>query len=219
MLRELLDSIGVQVPDVCVTSEPHGVFLTNAVLCFKDGGDQASVRPGWFEVCGRQFLRPQIELISPRVVVCLGQGAYEAVMSAYELQPYSTFRDAVDGPGVPLPGGPIAFAVYHCSQASLNMNRDREAQLKDWQRIEAVLHRSPSSVTPATLCECGCREPAQKGGFRMGHDQRLRVALEARVGGILALRDVIQAVEAYASGGSNLEELGRVVRSTFWAKK
>ena len=97
------------------------------------------------------------------------------------------------------------------------MNRNREAQFNDWQRIAAELDRPQSSAEgPAAHCECGCGERAESGGFRMGHDQKLRIALEARVGGILCLRDVIHSVEAYASGQSDLEELGRVVRSTFW---
>jgi uracil-DNA glycosylase family 4 len=219
MVRELLESVGVQVPEVCLTSSPHGVFLTNAVLCFKDGGDQAPVQTEWFQACGGSFLRPQIELINPRVVVCLGERAYAAVLSAYQLPAYASFLAAVEGPGVQLPGGPIAFAVYHPSQRSMNMNRNREAQFKDWRRIAAVLERPESSADgPAALCECGCGERAENGGFRMGHDQNLRIALEARVGGILALRAVVHAVEAYASGRSDLEELGRVVRSTFWGR-
>jgi hypothetical protein len=77
----------------------------------------------------------------------------------------------------------------------------------------------PQSKVSAGLCECGCGEEAQSGGFRTGHDQKLRIDLEARVGGILALRELIQAIEAYASGRSDLEELGRAVRGTYWEKE
>jgi hypothetical protein len=34
------------------------VFMTNAVLCLKDGGMQAKVRPEWFPNWGSRFLRP-----------------------------------------------------------------------------------------------------------------------------------------------------------------
>jgi hypothetical protein len=51
----------------------------------------------------------------------------------------------------------------------------------------------------------------------MGHDQRLRVALEARVGGLLALRDLVDAMEAYGKGAQSLEELGKAVRRAFWS--
>ncbi len=138
-LRELLDSVGVQVPDVGVPSDRHRVFLTNAVLCFKDGPDQARVRSAWFKACGSQFLRPQIELIKPRVVVGLGKQAYRAILSVYGLRAPASWLAAVEGPGVPLvTGGPIAFAVYHCSRLG-QTHRNWEAQRKDWQRLRPFL--------------------------------------------------------------------------------
>jgi DNA polymerase len=139
MLRELMGSIGVNVPDVGVTTGPSGVFLTNAVLCFKDGGCQGPVRKEWFQTCGPRFLRPLIELINPRVVICLGEWAYRTVLAAYELPVYANWRAAVEGPGVPLSGGSIAFAVYHCGGRILNTHRKREAQLQDWRRIATAL--------------------------------------------------------------------------------
>lgn len=139
MLRRLLASVGVEVPDVGIARGPSGVFLTNAVLCFKDQGCQGPVRPEWFRECGTRFLRPQIELIKPRVVVCLGERAYAAVLSAYGLPAYTSWRAAVEGPGVPLAGGSIAFAVYHCGRRILNTHRKEKAQFKDWRRVAAAL--------------------------------------------------------------------------------
>ena len=143
MLRELLCSIGIRVPDVCVTDAPFGVFLTNAILCFKDHGSQSAVRSEWFDVCGPRFLRPHIDIINPRVVVCMGQRAYGAVLSAYDLPAPKNWRATVEGPGVTLPGGSIAMAVYHCGERILNTHRNYEMQVKDWQRIAAVLNGAP----------------------------------------------------------------------------
>ena len=149
ILRELLASIGVQVPEVGVGSGPAGVFLTNAVLCFKDHGCQGPVRPEWFEACGSRFLRPQIEIVNPRVVVCLGERAYRAVLAAYELPMYRRWRAEVEGPGLTLPGGPRAVPVYHCGRRILNTDRKRDEQFRDWQRIAAVLTRpSPIGLRP-----------------------------------------------------------------------
>lgn len=139
MLRELLASIGVDVPEQDAAFGPTDVFLTNAVLCFKDQGCQGPVRPEWFRDCGRAFLKPQIELVNPRAVVCLGQQAYSAVMSAYGLVQPKSWRSAVEGPGLTLPGGPIAFAVYHCGRRILNSHRDQTQQLSDWKRIAKAL--------------------------------------------------------------------------------
>lgn len=139
MLRKLLASVGVQVPDIGMAAGPSGVFLTNAVLCFKDQGCQGPVRPEWFRECGTRFLRPQIELIEPRVVICVGERAFAAVLSAYGLPAYTSWRTAVEGPGVLLARGPVAFAVYHCGRRILNTHRNEKAQLKDWRRVAAAL--------------------------------------------------------------------------------
>lgn len=139
MLRSLLASVGVPVPDVDQSGRSSGVFLTNAVLCFKDNGCQGPVRAEWFQNCGPRFLRPQIELINPRVIICLGERAYTAMLSAYRLPKHNKWRAVVEGPGVHLAGGPIAFGVYHCGRRILNTHRDEAAQFRDWQRIARAL--------------------------------------------------------------------------------
>ena len=48
-------------------------------------------------------------------------------------------------------------------------------------------------------CECGCGERT-KATFRPGHDQRLRTNLENRMGGLLPLRTLVEAAEAFAAG-------------------
>ena len=65
------------------------------MLCLKEGGLQGSVERQWFENCGSHFLRRQIEIIAPRVVVALGQMAYEAVLRTYGFK-VGPFRKAVD---------------------------------------------------------------------------------------------------------------------------
>lgn len=144
-LRELLASIGIDVPDIGPAVSP-GVFLTNSVLCFRrDGGCQGPVRRQWFQNCGTQFLRPQIELVNPQAVVCLGERAYGSVLQAYQLPPVRNWRAAVEGPGLALGGGPTAFAVYHCGQRIMNTHRKRESQFEDWKRIGVALANAQMS--------------------------------------------------------------------------
>ncbi len=138
-LRDLLASVGVRVDTPTNQTQRVGVFFTNAILCLKQGGAQAHVRPQWFRNCGCHFLRPQIDLVHPKVVVCLGEQAYRAVLAAYDLRP-SRFRDAVGAaPPTVLPNGIAVVAVYHCSQRILNTHRDIEGQRRDWRRVAQVL--------------------------------------------------------------------------------
>lgn len=123
--------------------EDSGVFLTNAVLCLKESfgpkgggsGMQRKVQNEWFSNCGKRFLRPQIDLVNPTVVVGLGKLAYEAILKAYGIHP-EKFSESVDSmAGVKLPNGVLALPVYHCGRRSLNMNRSLSLQKSDWIKI------------------------------------------------------------------------------------
>ncbi len=59
----------------------------------------------------------------------------------------------------------------------------------------------------------GTNSQDANGDFLPGHDQRLRAALERRVGGLLALRSLVTASEDYASGKETEQALTRTVRS------
>ena len=66
-------------------------------------------------------------------------------------------------------------------------------------------------------CECGCGQETKGGDFAPGHDQKVRAALEARVGGLLNLRTLVDAAESYATGSGTTEGLTQDVRSVFSA--
>jgi hypothetical protein len=76
-------------------------------------------------------------------------------------------------------------------------------------------------VASMTQCECGygceegCGERPTHGKFMPGHDQILRIRLEDRVGGLLALRHLVKVAESYAMGKSTAEEFTMSVRQLF----
>ena len=139
-LQILLASVGYKIALPWEPQKPAGLFFTNAVLCLKPGRLTGSVKARCFRNCGVEFLKPQIELIQPKVVVTLGLLAYKAVMRAYNRRPRATMRDAVQtterlGPSTLVP-------VYHCGYYG-TLSRSLDEQQKDWQRVEAVLSPSP----------------------------------------------------------------------------
>ena len=69
-----------------------------------------------------------------------------------------------------------------------------------------------------SVCECGCKAETVAGSFLPGHDQALRTRLESRVGGLLALRELLNAVEQYATGVATMEDLGKVIRRLYATK-
>ena len=60
-------------------------------------------------------------------------------------------------------------------------------------------------------CECGCGQETI-GVFLPGHDQKLRVGLERQVGGLLALRELVDAATSYASGRTTEQVFTQEVR-------
>lgn len=83
-----------------------------------------------------------------------------------------------------------------------------------------MLRRGMTESTNGTqgLCECGCGG-AVSGDFLSGHDQKLRIALEGRVGGLLSLRDLLEILQRHAEGESTQEELGKAVRRAFRGRR
>ena len=69
------------------------------------------------------------------------------------------------------------------------------------------------------FCECGCGDPTGAGAFLPGHDQRLRTDLERRVGGLLPLRSLVEAVEALVEGELSAEQLEHRIRASMPASR
>ncbi|MEO8593832.1 MAG: uracil-DNA glycosylase family protein [Candidatus Solibacter sp.] len=140
---KLLATIGINIAAPMAGDAGGGaVFMTNAILCLKEGGMQAKVQPQWFADCGIGFLKPTIDLISPSVVVTLGERACKAMAAVYEL-PRMAFRAAVEMPeGLMLASGTRCFPMYHCGARILNTHRPMDAQLRDWQRVRRALGRA-----------------------------------------------------------------------------
>jgi uracil-DNA glycosylase len=140
-LEKLLHAAGFGISLQSYEHGGRGLFLTNAVLCLKSGGLQGAVEPAWFKNCGRMYLRPQIEIVAPRLVVSLGQRAFEAIAGAFGFRA-GPFRKAVESEeGVALSCGSQLFAVYHCGNRILNTHRKFDAQVGDWLRIRRWLNR------------------------------------------------------------------------------
>jgi uracil-DNA glycosylase len=143
-LEQLLCGIGLSVSLAEYGTAPSGLrlFLTNAVLCLKEGGMTARVEEEWFKNCGANFLRQQIEIVASRVVVALGQVAYKAVLAGFGLPAESgPFRAAVEKPGITLPNGSLLLAVYHCAPGVINRTRSFAEQQQDWQRVANALQQ------------------------------------------------------------------------------
>ena len=139
-LVELLGIAGISIGEPGSSVGRDVAFFTNGILCLKrsDGGLQGKVQPAWFENCA-PFLRRQIEIVRPTVVVGLGKLAYQAILDGFEMR-WGPFRSEVEAPrGRVLPTGARTFAVYHCGARIRNTHRPMPMQREDWARIRPFL--------------------------------------------------------------------------------
>jgi DNA polymerase len=138
-LETILNHIGINVSMAAYSEDNQGLFLTNAILCLKKGGLQAKLSKQWSNNCGRMFLRKQIEIVRPLVVVGLGAVAFQAILAAFD-KPKVELADAIgDTKGIEILDGVRLFAAYHCGAGCINRNRNLQQQCKDWGRIGKYL--------------------------------------------------------------------------------
>ena len=114
----------------------RSIFITNAVLCNPRTSSGANRKPTRREVSNcSAFLRRQIEVINPRVVVTLGAVS----LAALRLVEYHhlSLREAVGQ--VHEWNGRLLVPVYHPSPQVLASHRREAEQLRDYKAIGRAL--------------------------------------------------------------------------------
>lgn len=122
------------------TGCPHVAFFTNAMLCLKEGGLQASVRSDAISKCANHFFVRLVELIQPKVVISMSQVVSNALYSGFSGKKAlgKTFDVFVEGGPYDFYAGSKLFPVYTCGYWG-KTNRTKEKQCEDWHRIATYL--------------------------------------------------------------------------------
>ncbi|HEX3559541.1 MAG TPA: uracil-DNA glycosylase [Pyrinomonadaceae bacterium] len=112
------------------------IFITNAALCNPRAESGANRRPTRREVSNcSEFLRRQIEIVGPSVVVTLGAVSLDA-LRAVEYHQHSLKENA----GQILEwGGRLLVPLYHPSPQVLASHRREAAQLADYKSVARAL--------------------------------------------------------------------------------
>jgi DNA polymerase len=137
-LIDLLKLIGINIYPPQTKNAEQIIFLTNAILCMKDGAMQSQVYAHWYDNCS-EFLRESIIIVNPEIVITLGEKAYRAISSAFRIKPVTKFKDAVEmESGFPLTASTRLFPVYHCGRRILNTHRKIDVQKKTGRKLGAT---------------------------------------------------------------------------------
>jgi hypothetical protein len=137
-LWKLLAEAGIRAKHPWELDIDSPVFLTNSVLCLKQGKMSGPVRASWISTCTARHLLPLLAWLKPPVVVGMGNGGWRAARQAFLLKEAPRPISAAAGCGWVSEDQTRVFAVGHCSPLGL-INRPWPQQAADWRRIgEAV---------------------------------------------------------------------------------
>jgi uracil-DNA glycosylase len=124
------------------------VFITNSALCNPRTETGANRKPTRGEVSNcSDFLRRQVEVINPRVVVTLGAVALEA-LRAVEYHPF-TLKENVGE--VQRWRGRLLVPLYHPSPQVLASHRRELQQLEDYKSVARALGLAPEAPRAAVV--------------------------------------------------------------------
>ncbi|PRS03108.1 hypothetical protein C6W24_03965 [Bacillus atrophaeus] len=125
-LIEMLSLIGIN---------PEDTYLTNAILCMKETENLSGrTKSAWYKNCGEHFLKREIEIVNPKIIITLGVKAFKAVKRVYEIKCSNNLVDVIKY-GEPMTINESKwFPVYHIGNLA-RRSRSLEMQKKDWLRI------------------------------------------------------------------------------------
>jgi DNA polymerase len=136
-LRILLATAGFAVIDPPQLDTRSPIFMTNSILCLKEGAMSGPIRRSWVAACTERHLVPLLERLQPPVVVGMGGCGWRAVRQACALRVAPLPISRVAGAHWVAADGTRVFAVGHCSPLGL-INRPWAQQIRDWRRIGAA---------------------------------------------------------------------------------
>jgi uracil-DNA glycosylase len=136
-LHQLLTAAGIEAehPSQCDVATP--VFLTNSILCIKEGPMAGPILSSWVDACTERHLRPLIRLLRPPVVVGMGGAGWRAVRRVFGLDAAPRQISHAAGSCWVAKDARV-FAVGHCGPLGI-INRPWPQQLADWRRIGAAV--------------------------------------------------------------------------------
>jgi DNA polymerase len=137
-LHRLLAVAGIAAGTPPALDPSTPVFLTNSILCLKEGKMSGPIRSSWVATCTERHLRPLLRWLAPPVVVGMGGHGWRAVRQIFALRAAPLPISRAAGDGWTAKGGTRVFAVGHCGPLGL-INRPWAQQIADWRQIgEAV---------------------------------------------------------------------------------
>jgi len=139
-LCALLTEAGLKVRHPSEKDAKAPVFLTNSILCIKEGAMNTPILSSWIDACTERHLLPLIGFLKPHVVVGMGNAGWRAVRRLFALQDVPQRISHAAGSNWVAADRTHVFAVCHCGPLGV-ISRPWAQQLADWRRIGAFVTR------------------------------------------------------------------------------
>jgi uracil-DNA glycosylase len=124
-LRHFLDLIGLTFSDT---------YATNIFPFIKSGAKNARIGRADFAYCSEQYAIPQIEIIAPKRVVCLGKKVLRAILLTSQERAEVCDLQALPGPFGRI-GSTLIFAVPHPGRLGTSMAGGLESSANIWRKL------------------------------------------------------------------------------------
>jgi hypothetical protein len=144
-LYKLLTEAGINVKHPSERDSDAPVFLTNSILCVKEGAMNRPVLASWVDTCTDRHLSPLIRLLKPQVVVGMGNAGWRAVRQVFALRDAPQRISRAAGCSWIARDQTRVFAVGHCGPLGI-INRIWPQQLSDWRRIGEAVSATPVHI-------------------------------------------------------------------------
>ena len=126
--------------DTCLGTGLERTYATNLFPFIKPGAMSTRVPARALTEAASSYTVPEIELVEPEFVVCLGWDVYRAIRRSRGLPPAGKLEEAIEESPVRI-GDSEVWAQSHPA----NRNRGVDRVAEDWRRMSAAIRRNVSS--------------------------------------------------------------------------
>ena len=137
-LHKLLAAAGIDAKHPSQRDLTARVFLTNSILCIKEGMMSGPILANWVDNCTERHLFPLVRYLKPPVVVGMGGAGWRAMRRVFALSGAPDRISRAAGADWVAADRTRVFAVGHCGPLGI-INRRWPQQLADWRAIGAAV--------------------------------------------------------------------------------
>lgn len=138
-LSMLFKELGIEIGNPESPQTGLKIHFTNLIPFIRTGKMQGNkgniINSRIITECAEEFLKPLIEIVSPKIIIALGTVPFRGLLHALNISKKGSFSKAVESGAISTTSNITIFPMFHCGTLSINMNRKLEQQKSDWAKV------------------------------------------------------------------------------------